>query len=99
MRRSVEFNFRGNSAVALFLFILLLNLNWSGLLGSRLFLSRSLSLSRNFSLWLSFSFSSRGLSFFRSFCFRGRSRSRSDRSSLDGNLLNFGPFLREFGCF
>jgi hypothetical protein len=85
--------------VALFLFILLLNHNGGGLLGSRLFLSRSLSLSRNFSLWLGFSFSSRGLSFFRSFCLRGRSRngSRSNRSGLDGNLLNFGPFLREFG--
>lgn len=95
MRRSVEFNFRGNSAVALFFFILLLNLNWGGLLGSRLFLSRSFS--RNFSLWLSFSFSSRGLSFFRSFCLRGRSR--SDWSSLDGNLLNFSPFLIKFGSF
>lgn len=96
MRRSVEFNFRGNSAVALFFFILLLNLNWGGLLGSRLFLSRR-RFSRSFSLWLSFSFSSRGLSFFRSFCLRGRSR--SDRSSFDGNLLNFSPFLIKFGCF
>jgi len=88
--------------VALFLFILLLNHNGGGLLGSRLLLSRSLSLSRNFSLWLGFSFpfsSSWGLSFFRSFCLRGRSRngSRSNRSGLDGNLLNFGPFLRKFG--